>query len=242
MYPVSTPPTFKELVQNRTVQIAREDLGLDLIGANGIDVIRNSNTQTTISKYIDLTGSMTIYPTTAEVGQVITNITLNWTYNKAITSQSINNGVGALGVSLRTYIHTPIVINDTITYTLTTSDGTNTINPNATLNYYHRRFWGVSLNSFLTEAEIESGSTELSNSKSKSITFDCTGGRRFWYAYPIIYGTSYVTVNGFPFSGWIGGVTPQTISITNSYGYEEEYYYYMVNNIQNGSAISTVFT
>ena len=242
MYPVCSPPTFKQLVQERTAQIAREDLGLDLIGANGIEIYRNNDTQTTISKYIDLIGSLTIYPTTAEVGQVITNTTLNWSYNKGtISSQSINNGIGALSVSLRTYIHSPIFISNTTTYTLTTSDGTNTITPSATLSYYHRRFWGVSINSFLTESEIESGSTELSNSKSKSITFNCTGGRRFWYAYPTYLGLASASVNGFPFSGWIGGTTPQTISITNSYGYTENYYYYMVSNIQNGSAISTIF-
>lgn len=241
MYPISSPPSFKQLVQARTTQVAREDLGLDLIGTNGIEVFRNNNTQTTISKYIDLTGSMTINPTIAEVGQVITNITLNWSYNKEVTSQSVNNGIGSLGVALRTYIHSPIVISNTTTYTLTASDGTNIITPNATLNYYHRRFWGISGNSFLTEAEIELGSTELSNSKSKSIIFDCTGGKRFWYAYPVIYGTSYITVNGFPFSSWIGGVAPQTISITNAYGYTENYYYYMVNNIQNGSSIYTAF-
>ena len=241
MYPVSSPPSFKQLVQERTVQVAREDLGLDLIGTNGIEIFRNNDTQTTISKYIDLIGSMTIYPTTAEVGQVITNTTLNWIYNKSVTSQSISNGIGSLGVALRTYIHSPIVINNTTTYTLTASDGTNIITPSATLSYYHRRFWGVSINSFLTESEIESRSTELSNSKSKSIVFNCTGGRRFWYAYPTYLGLASTTVNGFPFSGWIGGTSPQIISITNTYGYSENYYYYMVNNIQNGSAISTVF-
>lgn len=241
MIPVQTPPTFTQLVQRRTAQLAREDLGLDLVAGPGIEIDK-SDKQTTIGLYVNLTGSLSITPSIAELGQVITNVTLNWSFNKSeIVSQSLNNGIGALNTSLRTYVHSPIVISSNTTYSLTASDGTNTIIPSASISYYHRRFWGVSTNSSLTEAEIESGSTELSNSRNKNITFNCTGGRRFWYAYPASFGLSTVSVNGFPFTGWIGGTAPQIISLTNAYGYTENYYYYMSNNIQNGSAIPAAF-
>jgi hypothetical protein len=239
--PVTFIQTFTQLVNNRSQQFAREDMGLDLIGQNGIDIIHPNGKQSIISLHVDLSGNISSSPSILEFGQVITSVVLNWSYNKSIISQSLNNGIGVLNPILTTYTHSPILINSNTTYTLTSNDGYTTITPSANITYYHRRYWGVSTNSSLTSTEIKLGSSDLSNSKTKNITFDCTGGRRFWYAYPASFGYSNVTVNGFPFSGWIGGTYPQTISITNSYGYTENYYYYMVNNIQNGSSISTAF-
>jgi len=241
--PVTVAPNFTQLVNMRTQQKAREDLGANLIGENGIDVLIPDDKNTIISLHVNLSGSLSISPNTAEMGQVITGVNLSWSYNKPVLSQSLSNGIGTLSpLSLRNYTHSPIVINTNTSYILTAGDGYTTINPSTSITYYHRRYWGVSINTSLTDTEIKMGSTELSNSKSKSITYNCTGGRRFWYAYPTYLGLASVTVNGFPFSGWIGGTTPQTISITNAYGYTENYYYYMVSNIQNGASIPTNFS
>jgi hypothetical protein len=240
--PVIIPQTFTQLVNTRTQSLARNDLGLNITGENGIDILRPDNTQTVISLHIDLSGNLSITPSSAELGQVITSVVLNWSFNKSIVSQSINNGIGSLNAALRTYTHSPVLITNNTSYTLTANDGSSTITPNANITYYHRRYWGVSLNASLTESEIKLGSSELSNSKSKSITYDCSGGRRFWFAYPSIYGYANSTVNNFSFSGWIGGTTPETILITNSYGYTENYYYYLVNNIQNSSSIPVTFS
>ena len=241
MIPVNQNVTFTMLVNKRSQDLAQKDLGLDLIGQNGIDVIDNPPTQTIISLYTALTGSLTVTPNSREMGQTYSSPVLNWSFNKAITSQSLNQSIGSLSSALRTYTHSTSG-SSSITYILTASDGTTTITPQATINYYHRRFWGTTTNSSLTESEIESGTSELSNSRAKNITFDCTGGKRFWFAYPTYLGLSSVTVNGFPFTGWIGGTSPETISITNAYGYTENYYYYIINNIQNGSAIPVSFS
>lgn len=243
MTPVTVAPNFTQLVNMRTQLKAREDLGSNLIGENGIDVLYPDDKNTTISLHINLSGSLSVTPNTAEMGQVITSVNLTWSYNKPVLSQSINNGVGAITpVSLRAYTHSPTLINTNTSYILTANDGYTTINPSASVTYYHRRYWGVSVNASLTEAEIKLGSTELSNSRPKSTNYNCTGGRRFWYAYPTYLGLASATVNGFTFSGWIGGTTPQTISITNAYGYTENYYYYLSNNIQNGASIPVAFS
>lgn len=242
MYPVNGQPSFTQLVNARTQSKSRQDLGLELVGVDGIQITQDG-VQTTIGLYTPLSATLSVSPNSAEMGQVITGVTLNWSYNKAsVVSQSLNNSIGSLNAILRTYTHTPILINSNTTYTLSASDVSTSTTANATITYYHRRFWGVTTNSSLTESEIELGTTELSNSKSKNITYDCSGGKRFWFAYPTTFGLASVTVNGFPFSGWIGGATPQTISITNSFGYTENYYYYLVNNLQYGSTIPVSFT
>jgi len=45
-------------------------------------------------------------------------------------------------------------------------------------------------------------SSELNNSKGKTITFDCSGGKYFYYAYPKSLGTSSWNVGGLAFTGY----------------------------------------
>jgi hypothetical protein len=241
--PITVPPTFTQLVNSISQQGAQEILGLELVAGNGITISNPDSKTTVISLYVPLSANFSVIPNSAELGQVITSVNLNWSYNKPITSQSINNGIGPLSLPLRTYTQSSIIINSNITYRLTASDGVNTINPTAIITYFHRVFYGVSLNNMLLPAEIQAGSSTLSNSKGANITYNCTGGKRFWYAYPVAFGLANINVNGFPFSGWIGPSTsPQIVSLTNTYGYTENYYYYLVNNVQYGAAIPVVWS
>jgi hypothetical protein len=241
--PVTIQSTFTQLVNSISQQGAQEVLGLDLVAGPGITITTPNGQTTVISLYVPLTGNLFVSPSSAELGQVITTVNLNWSYNKPITSQSLNNGIGTLPITATSFVQNPILINSNITYRLTASDGVITITPTAVITYFHRVYWGVSLNDMLLPAEIQTGSSTLSNSRATNITYNCTGGYRFWYAYPVVFGLANAYVNGFPFSGWIGPSTsPQIVSITNTYGYTENYYYYLVNNVQNGAAIPVVWS
>lgn len=105
----------------------------------------------------------------------------------------------------------------------------------ASVAFLHRRFYGTSAN---PDADITTLSSELSNSRAKTINFDCSGGKYFYYAYPKTLGTATWKVGGLAFSGYQR--TEQTI--TNEYGLPVTYYIYRSTELQTGSAINSVIS
>lgn len=105
----------------------------------------------------------------------------------------------------------------------------------ASVAFSHRRYWGASAEE---NVDITTLSTELSNSKSKTISFNCSGGKYFYYAYPKALGTASWKVGGLAFTGY--QLTEMTI--TNEYGLPVAYYIYRSTELQTGSAINAVIS
>lgn len=127
----------------------------------------------------------------------------------------------------------PASIATSKTWTLNSNKGTQTDTEVLTINFYNRRFWGVTtVASGYTEADVEGlVNNELSNSKAK--TFSVTPGASEYiiYSYPSRLGTATFTVGGFE-----GGFNPpETVSVTNASGYTENYYVYRSVNSNLGS-------
>lgn len=110
------------------------------------------------------------------------------------------------------------------------ASGNDETSATVSVSFYHRRFWGVSTSN---SEDITTLSTELSNSKSKNITYDCSGNKYFYYAYPKSLGNTSWKVGGLAFSGYTR--TEQTI--TNEYGLSVTYYVYRSTTAQTGSDI-----
>lgn len=167
-----------------------------------------------------------------ENGNILKNKVIKWTVNKNIISQSLNQNIGSLDPSIREYnIDT---INSNKTYTITVNDGKNTASSNTTFNFLNKRYWGVSENEHLDNSQILLLNNELSNSRTQTRTFDCSGGKYFYFAIP----TSLC--NGIQFK--VGGLSfsafeIETIDLTNSYNYTIKYNVYRSSNIQTGSSI-----
>lgn len=104
----------------------------------------------------------------------------------------------------------------------------------AAVTFYHRRFWGASADA---NADITTLSSELSNAKGKTITYDCSGGKYFYYAYPTSLGKASFNIGGLAV-----GIEPTTTKITNAYGKEIEYYVYRSAEKQTGSAIKVIIS
>lgn len=187
---------------------------------------------------IDVT-SLSVSPSTAEVGQVISSATLNWAINKTETSQSLNNSIGSITNGQRSYVHSTSISSNR-TYTLTASDGTTSDNASATLTYMSRRFYGTTPTATnLTESDVEAGTNELSTSRNKSITYSA-GGNYIFFAYPTSFGLATVKdENNLVVADWRNGgvqtTSPYTISVTNGYGYTQNYYVYHSYNPYAGS-------
>lgn len=168
-----------------------------------------------------------------EIGSTRATTTLTWSWNKTIVSQSLNQGIGSLDPALRTYTYnTPITTNTT--FTITGSDGKKSKSASTSVTFMPKRYWGVSANTTLTDEQIIALSSELSTNRQQTRTFNCSGGKYFYFAIK----TSYC--NGIQFK--VGGLSfsdmlVETRQFTNASGYTDSYNIYRVNNIQTGSAI-----
>ena len=115
------------------------------------------------------------------------------------------------------------------------ASGNQQTSASASVAFSHRRYWGSSAE---TDADITTLTTELSNSKAKTIDFNCSGGKYFYYAYPKVLGTTTWKVGGLAFTGY--QLTEKTI--TNEYGLPVTYYIYRSIEKQTGSAINAVIS
>lgn len=168
-----------------------------------------------------------------EIGSTQSSTTLTWVWNKTIVSQSLNQGIGGLAPSVRSYTYSTPITTDT-TFTITGSDGTNSKSASTSVKFMPKRYWGVSTETSLTDAQIIALSSELSTSRQQKRTFNCSGGKYFYFAIKTSYCSGIqFKVGGLAFSDMV--VT--TRQFTNESGHADSYNIYRVNNIQTGSAI-----
>jgi hypothetical protein len=177
--------------------------------------------------------SYNLNTSTAEIGSTVSGLALTWAINKSPTTQNINGTTVA--PSARTFSPSGSFTTNQ-TFTLTVGDGTNTTNASTSLSFLSKRYWGVSASTTLTDAQIIAlGGSELTSSKSKTVTYDATGGRYPYYCYPAALGAlTNVTVNNLSFSDY----TVVTRAFVNASGSSVSYNIVRFNNIQNGSSIA----
>lgn len=113
--------------------------------------------------------------------------------------------------------------------------GEDTTSASAKVTFLHRRYWGTSASA---NVDIKTLSSELNNSKSKTIAFDCSGGKYFYYAYPKTLGNTSWNVGGLAFTGY----TRTEEEITNEYGLKVTYYVYRSTNLLTGPNINAVIS
>jgi hypothetical protein len=123
-----------------------------------------------------------------------------------------------------------------------TITGTNTkdvtFTRNASVNWSLRRYFGVSASTELDDTGIKALSSEFSANRIKSITYDCTGGRYFYFAYPASFGDLNNTkVNNLAWNDWV--LVKRTF--VNNFGVNIEFNIYRSYNLLNGSAVPVVW-
>lgn len=176
---------------------------------------------------------------TNEIGSTVNTVNLAWSYNKDVTSQSINQGIGTLANDVRAFPLTGLGLTTNRTWTLSASDGTTPDSANTSVTFLPKAYWGPWPDQAPDDADILTLTQALASSRGRSVTYDCTGGRFPIYCYPTSFGAlTGVTVGGLAFSDY----TLDTISLTNAQGYTQDYYLFYFNGIQTGAAINVVFT
>lgn len=204
-----------------------DDLLVRLAGASGwtINTTLFSQVSQLMSKVFPFTMTLS-GGGTYEKGSSQT-ISLSWTYDRDIESQSINNESLLIGIRAKQYAN---VATDT-TYTLKAIQGGQTYTKSVSAQFKVKKYYGVSANGTLTNDEILALSSTWAGRTQGSTVFDCTGGKYPYYILP----TSMVS--GIQF--WIGGLRntdwkEETREVTNAFGHKENYTIYRLNSIQTG--------
>ena len=180
-------------------------------------------------------------------GTTLNNLTLNWTYNRAPdpTSQTIDSGVGAVAVNLRTKALTSQALTSNKTYNISAvgDDGTNS-SLGTTIQFLNYRYFGVSQSVLNTSAGVKAAlSNEFASTVAVNKVFDASvsGGNNYlYYCYPTSFGLpSTSKIGGLDFSDY----TVTTITaFDNGTGFTEDFYLLKTNTVQNGAAINWVLT
>lgn len=179
-----------------------------------------------------------------ETGGVVNNFSLNWTYNRNgddPTSQTINQGVGAIATTLRTHAVVGAGLTSNTTYNIAAvgDDGTNT-NLNTTVTFRRKRYWGVSDLLLTTDVQVLANlaSEEFATSRSTTKDFNPSTGsppNYLYFCYPASFGSPASTlIGGFPFSDY----TETTIvGFTNASGDSVDYILLRTNPQYNGTSV-----
>ena len=154
-------------------------------------------------------------------------ISMSWTYDRDIESQSLNDETLQIGLRSKQYTG---VTSDT-TYTLKVIQSGQTYTKSVSAQFKTKKYYGVSAKDILTNAEILALSSAWAQRTQSSTVFDCTGGKYPYYILP----TSIAS--GIQF--WIGGLRntdwrEEEINVTNAYGHTESYTIFRLNSIQTG--------
>jgi len=124
------------------------------------------------------------------------------------------------------------------TWTCNATDGTDSDTSSVSVSFLNYIYYGITTTlSGYTEADIEGlASKVISNTKGRTITVAPSTNEYICYSYPKRLGTVTFTVGGFT-----GGFQdPETVSVTNSAGFTEDYYVYRSTNDNLGSTTVTV--
>lgn len=185
--------------------------------------------------------------TTYELGDTMEggNITFVWaTSNSAnVKVDTVNcNGVTGLANSGSSVQMLASVTKNTVSTEVYTISATNTkdavFSRNAVLSWSLARHWGVSTNEELDDAAILALSKEFASSRIKTVTYDCTGGKYFYFAYPTSFGDLNNTkVNNLAWNDWV----LVKRDVVNSFGVTIPFNIYRCYNLMNGSSVPVVW-
>lgn len=160
--------------------------------------------------------SFNISKSIAELGEIVANLKLTWSYSKDPVLQKLDNNI--LENNIREYIiDSDIVTNRT--FRLEVNDGKTTVNKTVAINFYNGLYYGVSNSETYDSAFILSLNKTLTNSRACNFTVNCGPGQYIFFAIPTRFGTPAFSVGGFE-----GGFSlVNTLYYTNSFGYTESY-------------------
>lgn len=174
---------------------------------------------------------------TNEIGSIVTETVIVWSFNKEPKTQTIKFGsevAEVLDKSIRskTYSGKTIASNTSIVITATDERDTQA---SRTLNitFQPRAYWGVAQNKEIYDSAdiLALSESALTSTRTRNINVNAGEGEHIIYAIPSTFGTPIFKINGFE-----GGfIKVGTINFTNASGYSQNYDVYKSVNPNLGS-------
>lgn len=166
-----------------------------------------------------------------EIGSTVDTVTLSWKINKTPTSLKLDGQSIDVNSSSKAISGLSITANNNKTWELIATDEKNSVNKTTTITFTNGIYYGVgSQESNYDSTFITSLTNKLQREKLYTFTVE-PNGEYIYYAVPVGLGTVSFKVGGFE-----GGFeAPLTVSVTNSFGYTEDYYVYRSTNKVTGS-------
>lgn len=226
--------------------------GAELILPLSSDDVLYETTSQTLTDVIDsllytalvITG-FSASPSTYEKGQTLTSVSLSWSFNKTIQSQTIT-GTNVISPTLLVGDRNKIVslnnitTNTTITLTAddVTSDAIAAKTSALTLQFLNKIYWGKgAIPGVLNSAFILAlSNSELRSNRLKSFTITANTNEYIFFALPVAYGVPSFKTNGFNGGFQLEG----TITFTNASGWAESYNVYRSTNHTLGTTFVEV--
>lgn len=186
--------------------------------------------------------------TNLEVNQTVINPTFTASYSGGTpVSATLSNNFDGYTVSPvspflsfpTTHSYQKTVYGQSITFTVTANNGFFNKTGTSTFNWLQKVFYGVGAAGQSSESFIESlAGNPITSTRSRTFTVSPTG-QKIYYAHRTAYGLLAPT--DFVVGGFAGGFNnTATVSITNAFGFTENYYVYESDNLLTGSTTVTV--
>ena len=176
-----------------------------------------------------------------ELGGTVNNFSLTWSYNRNSddpTSQTINQGIGAVPVGDRSFAVVGAGLTNDTTYTINAvgDDGTPSA-LNTTIQFSPMIYWGPYDAIISTDVEVLANlsGSEFRESRPFTKIFDASVGsppNYLYFCFPVSFGAPVQTLfNDFIFNDY----TQTTIvGFTNGSGFSQDYYLLRTNNQYSG--------
>lgn len=178
--------------------------------------------------------SLSVSPATVEIGSTVNSVTLTYAMNKAAQSMKLDGSAISNTDQNGTVTKQGTWTADK-TFSMTATDEKDYTSPakTVTLRFYNNAVWGAATSPTTVNSAFVMGLSNktLTNSRARTISVNAGSGQHIWYAVPTRLGACTFTVGGFT-----GGFSMrETVSVTNSSGYTENYYVYKSDNAGLGS-------
>jgi hypothetical protein len=170
---------------------------------------------------------------TVEVGTTVNEVNLSWSYNKSISAQSINQGIGSLPIGDTTYSDTGLSMTTTTTYTLSaTGVPVGSDSANTSVLFRYKKFYGKDSDAGpLSDADIKAlANSTFATSRATSFSITCSA-EYVYISYPKAWGAASFKVNGLDNTAW----TLTDASFTNDAGSTYDAYTYRSDNLLTGT-------
>lgn len=243
-----SPADLQNIIVNATYEVPIPTSGIQFAAlienpANNASFQRITSDMVFPPFVVNLSGG-----TNLEVNQTVVNPTFTASYTgstpiSAVLSNNFDgyvvNGTTPFTNFPTTHSYQQTSYNASVAFTVTANNGSISKTGTSTFTWLQRAYYGVGIAGQTSAGFITAlGNNPITNTRSRTFTVNPTA-QKIYYAHRTAYGLLAPT--NFVVGGFAGGFTnTATVTITNAFGFAENYYLYESDNLLTGSTTVTV--